>query len=491
MRTLLVRFVLLLTALSLGSSLPAQSTPPARPSVGDLREEQRKIDNAYLGDAEFQIKRARERLGTGSNRLAQQSGLWALEQLAYAKRRLESHAPKIEEAGGIFGRAIESTRKDLRESYAKIRENYVNIEERLDVLAEALKKAGLPILAETLNQVRSESGDGAVRAAQAGLRAAGERAQGDKLGGSDGGSAPDAGAGSAMSSGGGTGGGSHAMQNGSNVTVPVAGGNPVSLPGTLSADGRYIDSPEFGRIDVSSVRTLADGTVVAKSDRGVVYLGKDGKWHLLRGAQIDDNGNVTTASGETGPLSKFINASSGMMGGSASAPSGPDPRKFTGDTGDRTVIDAKTGKRIRVGPKWENGEQKAVATEYGDEEGGVLLSETQITRKLVEASGAEWKAVESPGQNRSWDLNLKKGEEKSANGSVSFTLGVTSSGSGGFQIESWQIVNERGDRAAVSPASGNEVTATFTKEGRYSIAANGKTDWGTPFRVKGETTVNP
>ncbi|MBM3856224.1 MAG: hypothetical protein FJ399_24205, partial [Verrucomicrobia bacterium] len=184
MRTrLLYHTVIAASALSLCSGLHAQANPPERPSPGDLREEQRLIDKAYLGDADFQIKRARERLGAGNNRLAQQSGLWALEQVAYAKRRLEKHAPKIEEAGGFFGRATEGTRKELRESYAKVRENYVNIEERLDGLAEGLKKAGMPILAETLNNVRSASGDDAVRAVNDGLRRAGERGQGDKAGG--------------------------------------------------------------------------------------------------------------------------------------------------------------------------------------------------------------------------------------------------------------------------------------------------------------------
>src|SRR5262249_36775040 len=138
--------------LGFGSGLFAQSNQqPHRPTVGEIKEEQRLIDHAYLGDADFQIKRAKERLGGGHNRLAQQSGLWALEQLAYAKRRLEKHAPKIEEAAGLFlERATESTRKELRESYAKVREDYANTEERLDGLADTLKKAGMPILSETL-----------------------------------------------------------------------------------------------------------------------------------------------------------------------------------------------------------------------------------------------------------------------------------------------------------------------------------------------------
>ena len=116
--------LVVLAGLSFVSGLSAQ-TPSQPPTVGDLKEEQRIIGFANFGDAEFQIKTARERLGVNNSKLAQQSGLWALEQLAYAKRRLERHAPRIEQAVGFFGRASESTRKDLRESYGKLRERYV------------------------------------------------------------------------------------------------------------------------------------------------------------------------------------------------------------------------------------------------------------------------------------------------------------------------------------------------------------------------------
>jgi len=457
-------FVCLAVAvLGLVSKLNAQGAGSEKPSVGDLKEEQRKIGNAYLGDADFQLKIARERLGVGNNRLAQQSGLWALEQLAYAKRRLERHAPKIEEAQGIFGRATESTRKDLRDSYAKIRQNYVDIEERLDIIAQTLQKAGMPILAETLNNVRNSSGEGAVEAVQQGLRRANVQGKGDvnATNGSGGGGA-GVGAGGGESGAGATAalsGGGTVMQTGANVSFNFPDGTSASAQNcTLSADGKTLNSPDVGAIDVSSIHKNASGKVVGKTvDGRDVYLGDDGKWHF------------------------------GTPGGGGAAGSGRIPSSI--NNGPSEVI--INGKRVKVGPKWENGEQKGVATEYGDEEGGILLGETQVTRKLVEASGSEWKAVETPGQSRSWDFNLKKGDEKNAAGAISFPLGVNASSGGGFQIDSWDIRNERGDRAAVNPPSGNDVTATFTKEGRYRIVAHGRTDWGTPFSVKGETTVNP
>jgi hypothetical protein len=437
-------------ALGLGSSLLAQSNPPPRPKVGDIREEQRLIDKAYLGDADFQIKRARERLGIGNHRLAQQSGLWALEQVAYAKRRLERHAPKIEGAAGfIFERTSEATRKELRESYALVRENYVNTEERLDNLAEALKKAGLPILSETLSNVRAASGDDAIKAANAGLMRAGEAAQGDKVGGET-----VTGVGSGGAGGGGSPSAATEQTNAQGVRFQqTADGVMVIPPGTLI---------KGARLGPNGTIIFPDGTTASINNI------KPGPGNTL--TVTDASGNTRQIDPSTGTISS---GGGGGPGFSGSLPPGI------------TVVDAN-GRKITVGPDWKNGEQTGISKDYIDVTGGMLDSETKVTRKLMETSGSVWKAQEIPGERRVWNFTIRLGDEKKATGSISFLLTVDGGGPTGFTIRSWEVVDANGTRAAVAPgANAAEAVATFTKGGKYDTFAVGETDWGTPFRIKG------
>ena len=442
---LLCHVLLASVALSVATRLHAQANPPPRPRVGDLREEQRLIDKAYLGDADFLIKRARERLGGGNNRLAQQSGLWALEQVAYAKRRLERHATKIEEAGGLFlERATESTRKELRESYAKVREAYHNMEERLEDLGEALKKNGLPILAETLNNVRGASGDAAIRAVNDGLRRAGETGQGDKVGGE-----------TVLGGAGGSG----------------AGGGGVAEH-TNAQGVRFQQTPD-------GVMVIPPGTLI----RGA-RLGPNGTLIFADGSTTStDNikpgpGNTLTVTDPATGRTSTINPSSGVpqAGGAA----------FTGSLPSGVTVVDQNGRRITVGPDWRNGEQTGISKDYIDMPGGNLDSETKVIRKLTETSGSVWKAQEVPGERRNWNFAIRVGDEKKAAGSISFLLTVDGGGQAGFTIKSWEVVDASGARASVTPIPGKpEATATFSKGGKYDSVATGETEWGSAFRIKG------
>lgn len=439
-------------SLGLGSSLFAQPNPPQRPRVGDLREEQRLIDNAYLGDADFQIKRARERLGGGNNRLAQQSGLWALEQVAYAKRRLERHAPKIEEAGGLFTeRATESTRKELRDSYAKVREKYVNTEERLDALAEALKKAGLPILAETLNNVRRLSGDDAVKAVNDGLRRAGETGQGDKAGGET-------------------------------ISGGTGGGGSASGAEQTNAQGvRFQQTPD-------GVLVIPPGTLIAGARLGPngTIIFKDGTTASINDIRPGPGNTLTVTDSNTG-TTKQIDPSTGLPQSRPGAgPAGPASPAFSGSLPAGVTVVDQNGRRITVGPDWRNGEQTGVTKDYIDVAGGMLDSEIKVVRRIIDASSNPWKIQETPGERRNWNFSIRVGDEKKASGSISFLLTVDGGGPTGFTIRSWEVVDASGSRAAVAPAAGRpEAVATFTKGGKYDSFAVGETDWGTPFRIKG------
>ncbi|MBI4626972.1 MAG: hypothetical protein HY736_27590 [Verrucomicrobia bacterium] len=439
-------------SLGLGSSLFAQPNPPQRPRVGDLREEQRLIDNAYLGDADFQIKRARERLGGGNNRLAQQSGLWALEQVAYAKRRLERHAPKIEEAGGLFTeRATESTRKELRDSYAKVREKYVNTEERLDALAEALKKAGLPILAETLNNVRRLSGDDAVKAVNDGLRRAGETGQGDKAGG-------------------------ETISGGTGGSGSATGAEQTNAQGV-----RFQQTPD-------GVLVIPPGTLIAGARLGPngTIIFKDGTTASINDIRPGPGNTLTVTDSNTG-TTKQIDPSTGLPQSRPGAgPAGPASPAFSGSLPAGVTVVDQNGRRITVGPDWRNGEQTGVTKDYIDVAGGMLDSEIKVVRRIIDASSNPWKIQETPGERRNWNFSIRVGDEKKASGSISFLLTVDGGGPTGFTIRSWEVVDASGSRAAVAPAAGRpEAVATFTKGGKYDSFAVGETDWGTPFRIKG------
>lgn len=456
MRIRILHPVLAVTlAFCFGSSLFAQPNPPPRPRVGDLREEQRLIDNAYLGDADFQIKRAKERLGGNNNRLAQQSGLWALEQVAYAKRRLERHAPKIEEAGGaIFERTSESTRKELRESYAKVRENYVNVEERLDTLAESLKKAGLPILAETLNRVRSASGDEAVKAVNDGLRRAGEKGQGDKTGG--------------------------------DTVIGGTGGDITSNAAeqTNAQGTRFQQTPD-------GVLVIPPGTLIAGARLGPngTIIFKDGTTASINDIKPGPGNTLTVSDSRTG-MTKQINPTTGLpqAGGVSGVGTGGSSggSGFSGSLPAGVTVIGPDGKKITVGPDWKNGEQTGVSKDYIDVTGGMLDSEIKVTRKIVESTGSVWKVQEIPGERRNWNFAIRVGDEKKAAGSISFLLTVDGGGAGGFTIRSWEVVESNGGRAAVAPVAGKpEAVATFSKGGKYDSFAIGETEWGTSFRIKG------
>lgn len=430
------------------------------------------IDKAYLGDADFQIKRAKERLGTGNNRLAQQSGLWALEQVAYAKRRLERHAPKIEGAAGIFfERTSESTRKELRENYARVRENYANTEDRLDALAEALKRAGMPILSETLENVRRSSGDDAIKAVNDGLRRAGESGKGDvhgnetvtggtgaALGGANGGSA--------------AGGGAAEQTNAQGVRfVQTADGVMMIPPGTVIRGAR---------LNPDGTITFADGSTTSINN---VKAGPGGAIQVVNPA----TGATATIDPATG-----LPGAAGGSGGARGA-GGFDPSSFNGRLPPGVVVLDQNGNRITIDAEFQNGEQTGVKKDYIGGAGATLVSETKVSRKLVQATGSEWRVNVVPGESRSWNFSIRMGEQRSSNGVVTLTMTVDGGGSSGFRLNSWEIVDEKGNRAAVAPSSQNpaEAVATFSKGGEYTFTVSGETDWGSPFRVKGQGGVYP
>ena len=116
---LLPSLLIVVSGLSLGSGLFAQNTAPAgppRPSIGDLKEEQRIIDNAYLARGENFVGKSKEQIADNLLRPAKENAFYAIELLSRARKLLDQHPSRIEQASGLFGRAFESSRESLRKN---------------------------------------------------------------------------------------------------------------------------------------------------------------------------------------------------------------------------------------------------------------------------------------------------------------------------------------------------------------------------------------
>lgn len=506
-------------------SCPGLAQTPGQPveyPKAQLEVEQR-VMTANVKDANYHIDRGVKAAGAGLSELAKVSLLRATGRVAQVDDVMKGHPERIERVAMVLFTSREEVRKPLRASYEKIRDEFGALEQamyafRKDMLRKGIfgeelkqqiavldavtkllpeiekkdpaKAKQIRDLIEQINQALA-SGDNAtaerlIKQLQALLVGAG---YGENIEAAKAKINADAPGGGGSSGGGGGGGttaipgvGGSATQSGSAVALSIPGKPAVPpIPGTLSPDGRFIDSPEFGRIDLGTMRTLPDGTVVAMSDRGLVYLGPDGRWRLLAGAKLNPDGTVTTADGRTGPLSSLLGGGGGASGGGrgGSAP-------FSGKIPDNVTVVGPDGKRITVGPEWKDGEQKGVSKDYIDVNGGMLDSETRVTRKIVESTGNVWKVQETPGERRNWNFTIRVGAENKASGSISFPLTVDGGGPTGFTIKSWEAIDSSGTRASVAPAAGKpEAVVTFTKGGRYETFASGETEWGTPFRIKG------
>lgn len=464
----------------------AQNQPP---SVGDLKEEQRIIGFANFGDAEFQIKMARERLGTKNEKLAQQSGLWALEQLAYAKRRLERHAPRIEEARTALGfRASEGTRKELRESYRKLRDRYAELEELIDTVASALDQAGYPILKRTVDALRDSSGENAPGVVAAAMGSAGMTGKGDSADPTEkpAVAAPVAAAAQATTPSGQT-----VTQDGGNVVFP--GG--FSIAGHL--DGNKITGSPYGTIDLSSERVNAQGVHFYRTDQGVLVVPPG---LLIAGAKLNPDGTLQFVDGTTAALDN-VSVADGKIKvtapgqppvtidpatGRAAAPTAsqrsgpvPDGVQLVGSNGQPITVDGDA-------PPFQNGQREFVRKVYIGARDTILQRETRVTQRLMEAQGSTWKVEETLGETRTWSLRIALQDTQSEPGKLTGTMVVSDAGgTPGLTVSAFQVEDDDGQRPTIERAAApGSYSVTFTKSGDYTAVAEGTTDWGSHFRLE-------
>ncbi len=495
MHSRMFRTLVLAASIGLTSWLSATTAEP--PSVGDLREEQRIILNAYLIRGEQFVGKSKEQLADNILRASKENGFYAVELLARARAKLDQHPSRIEQARGFFGRAFESSREELRKN---LRENidprYFALQARLESIAAQLAAKGDTSLQRALEAAKV----GDTQTVEQLMRGQNIRPKGDP----DGGAAPALD--STNSQPAATPGttipgiaGSSVTQSGGQVSINIPGRNPFNIAGTLSADGRYIDSPQYGKIDLHSGKQLADGSTAFQTDKGVLVVSPDGSLNFIPGATLNADGTATTANGTKIALDGLRRDASGALvtkdglsinqsTGTATNPA----TSFSGALPSGIMVVDENGNPITVDPDWENGEQKGVKREYLGGKGARITVEAKVVRKIVQATGSNWTVRVNPGETRSWNLSISTGETRVVGSSAQLTLTlIDAGGQTDFVVKSWDVTSSSGAKANVTPASTNpaEATASFTQDGEYIFTVTGETGWGSPFRITGKGGV--
>lgn len=489
-------FVLFISPLFCYGDAKSSNTPP---STGDIREEQRLIGIAYLGDATFQIAQARERVGMNNMRLAQQSGLWALEQLAYAKRRLESHAARIETMVNWLGiRVSEGTRRDYRESYAKLRQRYVEVENSLETVALRLESGGFPILNKTLNSVRASSGQGAVNAVNAALAQTGTEAKGGAIENTET-STNNAAATSVK------------LPDGTAISVTPKGVSikGIEISGAYDSATKTVQSPAYGKVSLDTARTNASNVTFIQTEKGVLVVPPG---DLIAGAKLNPDGTITYADGSVLPVDNVtvsqegqinvrkadgkvvpVDPDSGIPGGAApAAASGPatsNASTFSDKLPANIKLARADGTPITVdgdAPPFQNGQRTFVRKVYLGGANALLQRETRVEQRLLDTGGDIWKVEETLGESRAWSHHIAVADMAKASGGMSVTFKVTdTSGATNYIVNKLTVQDDAGKNISVQPVgSTGGYQATISKDGDYTAIAEGSTDWGSVFTIE-------
>jgi hypothetical protein len=245
-----------------------------------------------------------------------------------------------------------------------------------------------------------------------------------------------------------------ALEGGGSLT-PAAGGVTVT-----GKDGQMSTIPGAVSIGAGKLR-LADGTEVD-----------------LNGSKVQPDGSILLADGRVIKGTKV--AAAAGMAGPVTPPKGA------------MLVDAE-GNEILDEYVWENGEGKGVDKIYVGGKGMRLTRETKVTvRATLNAGKANTYAVaKTPGESRTWALVIAPvaGSEKKATGHLTLALALSDRNGGtGFTVNKWDISSPAG-APSMGEGSGPQVTATFDASATYAIQVTGTTDWGSPFVIKASLPV--
>jgi hypothetical protein len=474
---------LVMTIRGFSQAAGAPAPIPTTYSKGQLLTEQR-VMQAYITDANFHIDRGIKAVGASLPDSAKVSLLRATSRVAQVDETMKAHPERIEHLAFSLLYTREGMRKELRASYAKLRDEFGAVEDamyalRRDMLrkgffGEALKGqvAVLDAVSKLLPEIQQNdqalagrirgvveeinkalAADDLAKAEELitqlkdMLEAAGHKQDiqkaKDKI--------------NETATGGGEGMSPTAMQalEGGGSLTPAAGGVTVT-----GKDGQISTIPGAVSIGAGKLR-LADGTEVD-----------------LNGSKVQPDGSILLADGRVIKGTKV--AAAAGMAGPVTPPKGA------------MLVDAE-GNEILDEYVWENGEGKGVDKIYVGGKGMRLTRETKVTvRATLNAGKANTYAVaKTPGESRTWALVIAPvaGSEKKATGHLTLALALSDRNGGtGFTVNKWDISSPAG-APSMGEGSGPQVTATFDASATYAIQVTGTTDWGSPFVIKASLPV--
>jgi hypothetical protein len=252
-------------------------------------------------------------------------------------------------------------------------------------------------------------------------------------------------------------GGSQALAGGGSVSatadgIAVTGGNgqTVTIPGATALGGGKLRLADGTEVDLNNSTVLPDGSIKLADGRII----KDGK---VAGSA----GGASTA-GPAGPVTP-------VRGGILTDPDGNEiPDEYVWDP--------------------TNGEGKGVDKVYIGGKGARLTRETKVTVRAVQSAtkANTYEVSKTPGESRSWGFVIAPvpGSEKKSTGALAITLALTDRNGGkGFTVTKWEITSPAGS-PALGDTSAAQVTATFSASATYTIQVSGTTDWGSAFSIK-------
>jgi hypothetical protein len=474
---------LVMTIRGFSQAAGAPAPIPTTYSKGQLLTEQR-VMQAYITDANFHIDRGIKAVGASLPDSAKVSLLRATSRVAQVDETMKAHPERIEHLAFSLLYTREGMRKELRASYAKLRDEFGAVEDamyalRRDMLrkgffGEALKGqvAVLDAVSKLLPEIQQNdqalagrirgvveeinkalAADDLAKAEELitqlrdMLEAAGHKQDIQKAKDKINETATGGGEGMSPTA-------TQALEGGGSLT-PAAGGVTVT-----GKDGQMSTIPGAVSIGAGKLR-LADGTEVD-----------------LNGSKVQPDGSILLADGRVIKGTKV--AAAAGMAGPVTPPKGA------------MLVDAE-GNEILDEYVWENGEGKGVDKIYVGGKGMRLTRETKVTvRATLNAGKANTYAVaKTPGESRTWALVIAPvaGSEKKATGHLTLALALSDRNGGtGFTVNKWDISSPAG-APSMGEGSGPQVTATFDASATYAIQVTGTTDWGSPFVIKASLPV--
>jgi len=474
-----------MTTRGFGQTTGAPASTPPTYTKGQLQTEQR-VMAAFISDANYQIDRGIKAVGANLPDSAKVSLLRATSRVGQADALMKTHPIHIENLAFNLFYSREDVRKELREAYAKIRDQFSAVEDAMYALRRDMLRKGLfgeelkgqvavmdaaakllpdiekkdPAMAAKIrgmmDQINDALGAGDTAKAETLIKQLSDTLSGagyeqaidqakqkiNEAAGPGGGEAM-APAAPEMLAGGGT-----VSPSAGGVTVTGKDGQMSMVPGATSLGG--------GRV------RLADGTEVD-----------------LNGAKVQPDGSILLADGRTIKDGKVV-------AGQVSAGRAVNPTRGA------TLLDPD-GNEIADEYVWENGEGKGVDKVYVGGKGMRLTRETKVTVRATPSTtkANTYEVAKTPGESRTWAFVIAPvpGSEKKSAGHLTFALALTDHNGGtGFTVSRWDITSPAGS-PTLGESSGAQVTATFDASATYAIQVSGTTDWGSPFVIKASLPV--